>query len=116
MTARKPADVGVVLLEAIACGGPGLARWSGQRTPAPPTDTATEGAGILSPGRMFSGRHRRKPLPQCLPGLPHGRRRGAVGAGSYPSLAGDSNIGAAAYPVHVVVDGLRGMPAFGHAP
>ena len=41
--------------------------------------------------------------------------RGAVGAGSYPSLAGDSNFGVAAYPVHVVVDGLRGMPAFGPA-
>ena len=40
---------------------------------------------------------------------------GRSGAGIYPSLAGDPNIGVAAYPVHVVVDGLRGMPAFGHA-
>ena len=39
--------------------------------------------------------------------------RGAVGAGTYPSLAGDQNLEAAGYPVEVVVNGQRGMPPVG---
>jgi mono/diheme cytochrome c family protein len=39
--------------------------------------------------------------------------KGAAGAGTYPSLAGDKNLEASGYPVHVVVNGQRGMPAFG---
>src|ERR1700716_83837 len=39
--------------------------------------------------------------------------RGAAGAGTYPSLAGNSNLEAGGYPVAVVVNGQRGMPAFG---
>jgi cytochrome c5 len=39
--------------------------------------------------------------------------RGAVGAGTYPSLAGNRNLEAGGYPVAVVVNGQRGMPAFG---
>ena len=39
--------------------------------------------------------------------------KGAVGAGTYPSLAGNRNLEASGYPVAVVVNGQRGMPAFG---
>ena len=39
--------------------------------------------------------------------------KGAAGAGTYPSLAGDRNLEAGGYPVAVVVNGQRGMPAFG---
>jgi mono/diheme cytochrome c family protein len=39
--------------------------------------------------------------------------RGAAGAGTYPSLAGNRNLEASGYPVTVVVNGQRGMPAFG---
>jgi mono/diheme cytochrome c family protein len=38
---------------------------------------------------------------------------GATGAGSYPSLVGNSNLEAAGYPIHIVVNGRRGMPPFG---
>jgi mono/diheme cytochrome c family protein len=38
--------------------------------------------------------------------------RGAVGAGTYPSLAGNKNLEAGGYPVYVVVRGQRAMPAF----
>jgi len=38
---------------------------------------------------------------------------GAIGAGSYPSLAGNKNLEAGSYPVFLVVNGRRGMPAFG---
>jgi len=39
--------------------------------------------------------------------------KGAVGAGTYPSLAGNSKLESGSYPVTVVVNGLRGMPPFG---
>jgi mono/diheme cytochrome c family protein len=39
--------------------------------------------------------------------------KGAVGAGTYPSLAGNSNLESSGYPVTVVVNGQRGMPPFG---
>jgi mono/diheme cytochrome c family protein len=37
---------------------------------------------------------------------------GAVGAGSYPSLAANANLGAGGYPVYLVLHGRRGMPPF----
>ena len=39
--------------------------------------------------------------------------KGAAGAGTYPSLAGNRNLEASGYPVEIVVNGQRGMPAFG---
>ncbi|HEY2760386.1 MAG TPA: cytochrome c [Pirellulales bacterium] len=39
--------------------------------------------------------------------------KGAVGAGTYPSLAGDRNLESSGYPIGVVVNGQRGMPPFG---
>ncbi|WP_461193891.1 c-type cytochrome [Bradyrhizobium sp. UFLA06-06] len=38
---------------------------------------------------------------------------GASGAGTYPSLAGNKNLEAGSYPVFLVINGRRGMPAFG---
>ena len=38
---------------------------------------------------------------------------GATGAGTYPSLAGDTNLAVGSYPVHVVINGKRAMPPFG---
>ena len=43
--------------------------------------------------------------------MPDGR--GAVGAGAFPPLAGNTKLEAAGYPLSVVQNGLRGMPAFG---
>jgi mono/diheme cytochrome c family protein len=39
--------------------------------------------------------------------------RGAAGAGTYPSLARDSNLEAREYPVGIVINGQRDMPPFG---
>lgn len=39
--------------------------------------------------------------------------KGAVGAGRYPSLAGNPKLASAAYPAVMVVNGRGGMPAFG---
>ncbi len=38
---------------------------------------------------------------------------GATGAGAYPSLAGNKNLEASGYPIFLVINGRRGMPAFG---
>jgi mono/diheme cytochrome c family protein len=39
--------------------------------------------------------------------------KGAVGAGSYPSLVGNKKLESGGYPVYVVVNGLKGMPPLG---
>ena len=39
--------------------------------------------------------------------------RGATGAGMYPALAHDPKLEVAGYPVSVVVNGQKAMPAFG---
>jgi mono/diheme cytochrome c family protein len=39
--------------------------------------------------------------------------KGAAGAGAYPTLFGDSRLAASLYPVGMVVNGQRAMPAFG---
>jgi mono/diheme cytochrome c family protein len=39
--------------------------------------------------------------------------KGATGAGTYPSLAGDRNLEAGGYAVGLVVNGRRDMPPFG---
>jgi mono/diheme cytochrome c family protein len=39
--------------------------------------------------------------------------KGAAGAGTYPSLAGNKNLEAGGYPVYIVVRGQRAMPSFG---
>jgi cytochrome c5 len=43
--------------------------------------------------------------------MPDGR--GASGAGTFPSLAENSRLEAAGYPLHVVTNGLHGMPPLG---
>jgi mono/diheme cytochrome c family protein len=40
---------------------------------------------------------------------------GAVGAGAFPALAGDAKLGAAGYPIVVVLNGQKAMPPFGWA-
>jgi mono/diheme cytochrome c family protein len=43
--------------------------------------------------------------------MPDGK--GATGAGSYPSLAGNDHLQTGGYPIAIVVNGQRGMPPFG---
>ena len=67
----------------------------------------------LSPGFRFTETTGEELFASACQGchLPDGR--GAVGAGTYPSLANDSNLAAGSYPVHVVVRGQRAMPPVG---
>ncbi len=43
--------------------------------------------------------------------MPEGQ--GAVGAGMYPALANNEMLAGSAYPVHLIIDGLRAMPPLG---
>jgi mono/diheme cytochrome c family protein len=43
--------------------------------------------------------------------MPDGK--GATGAGSYPSLAGNDHLQTSGYAIAIVVNGQRGMPPFG---
>ena len=43
--------------------------------------------------------------------MPDGK--GATGAGTYPSLAGNGNLEASGYAIGIVINGQRGMPPFG---
>jgi mono/diheme cytochrome c family protein len=76
-----------------------------------PTHAAA--AATLSTGFMFSeagGEELYANVCQACH-MPDGK--GAIGAGTYPALAGDKALEAAGYPVYVVVNGQHGMPPVG---
>jgi len=39
--------------------------------------------------------------------------KGAIGAGAYPALAGDTKLQGSAYPAMVIIRGQKAMPSFG---
>jgi len=67
----------------------------------------------LSPGFRFVEKSGEELFANVCQGCHMPDARGAVGAGTYPSLAGNGNLAASGYPLAVVVNGQRGMPAFG---
>ncbi len=75
---------------------------------APPSAEAT-----LLPGRAFTEATGASLYANVCQGCHMADGRGAIGAGAYPSLAGNGKLAAAGYPTLVVVQGLRGMPAVG---
>jgi mono/diheme cytochrome c family protein len=67
----------------------------------------------LSPGFRFTESTGEELFASACQGCHMPDGKGAVGAGTYPSLAKDSNLEAGNYPVHVVVRGQRAMPPVG---
>jgi mono/diheme cytochrome c family protein len=74
-----------------------------------------QGAGdpVFSPGFKFVEKTGEQLFTNICRGCHMADAKGATGAGTYPSLAGDSNLVSSGYPVGIVVNGQRGMPAFG---
>jgi mono/diheme cytochrome c family protein len=72
------------------------------QNPAPVVDVKnlfkTEGQDVF--GHLCQGCH----MPNAM---------GATGAGTYPRLAGDANLAAAAFPMTMVLFGRRDMPPLG---
>jgi mono/diheme cytochrome c family protein len=67
----------------------------------------------LSPGYRFIERSGEELFANVCRGCHMPDGKGATGAGTYPSLAGDSHLVSSGYPVGIVVNGQRGMPPFG---
>ena len=67
----------------------------------------------LSPGFGFVEKSGEQLFAGVCRGCHMSDGKGAAGAGTYPSLAGDRNLEASAYAIDVVVNGQRGMPSFG---
>ncbi len=87
-----------VLLSFPACG-----QGSGPSAPEP----------ALSAGFRFAEKSGEELFANVCQGCHMSDGKGATGAGTYPSLAGNSNLEAGGYPVSMVVNGQRGMPPFG---
>ena len=74
-----------------------------------------QGAGdpTFSPGYRFIEKTGEQLFANVCQGCHMSDGKGAVGAGIYPSLAGNKNLEAGGYPVYVIVRGQRAMPPFG---
>ncbi len=85
---------------AVAATSAALAQSSGPFSSSPFRFTHQDGEAIYR--NVCAGCH-----------MPDGR--GAIGAGAYPALARNAKLEAAGYPVLLVVNGQKAMPAFGRA-
>ena len=91
------------LLFLALCSGGALAQGAAPPSSGPPLSfgfrfTQTAGRDLFA--NICQGCH-----------MPDGK--GASGAGTYPSIASNAKLEASGYPVYVVVNGQRAMPAFG---
>jgi mono/diheme cytochrome c family protein len=71
------------------------------------------GDPVFSPGYRFVEKTGEQLFTNVCRACHMSDAKGATGAGTYPSLAGNSNLVSSGYPVGIVVNGQRGMPAFG---
>jgi mono/diheme cytochrome c family protein len=67
----------------------------------------------LSKGFVFTEKSGEQLFSSVCRGCHMSDGKGATGAGTYPSLAGNRGLEASGYPIGVVVNGQRGMPPFG---
>jgi mono/diheme cytochrome c family protein len=78
-----------------------------------PHTAQAQSAAHFSPAFRFTEQSGEQLFANVCQGCHMGDAKGAEGAGSYPSLAGNANLVAGGYPVYVIVRGQRAMPAFG---
>lgn len=100
-----------------SCGGSGggdkaefkAAEWDDAPPPAAPL--STEDRAFDAPGIEFTDGEDIYRVTCAGCHMPEGE--GAVGAGAYPALAGNSNLEYPDYAIYIVVNGQKAMPAFG---
>lgn len=82
---------------------------------APETQSATPSAPdpARSAGVGFIEKSGEEVFVNICQGCHMSDGKGATGAGTYPSLAGNSNMQAGGYVIGIVVNGQRAMPPFG---
>ena len=79
-----------------------------------PVAAHAQGAGVtMSEGYRFSETSVEALFANVCRGCHMTDGKGAAGAGTYPSLARNSNLETRDYPVNVVLNGQRDMPPFG---
>jgi mono/diheme cytochrome c family protein len=83
--------------------------------PAAPAQSVAHGPfeSTLSAGFKFTERSGEELYASVCGGCHMPDGKGAIGAGTYPPLAGDKRLEAGDYPVYVVVNGQRAMPPLG---
>jgi mono/diheme cytochrome c family protein len=79
----------------------------------PLTAHAQSAGSTLSEGYRFSETSGEALFANVCRGCHMSDAKGATGAATYPSLAGDSNLETREYAVGIVVNGQRDMPPFG---
>ena len=105
-TASSPSRIGFIvctLLVGSAPSPPAVAQTAAQPAAAPILSTTSrfaEKTGIELYANLCQACHMQD-------------GKGAVGAGSYPSLVDNKKLESGGYPVFVVINGLRGMPPLG---
>lgn len=67
---------------------------------------------LFSSGNVFEEEDGQSIYQNICQGCHMPDAKGAVGAGHYPALAGNTNLASAVYPAIVVANGLRSMPPF----
>jgi mono/diheme cytochrome c family protein len=78
-----------------------------------PSAAQAQSAAHFSPFFRFTEQSGEALFVNVCQGCHMGDAKGAEGAGSYPSLAGNANLVSGGYPVTVIVRGQRAMPPFG---
>jgi mono/diheme cytochrome c family protein len=95
-----------IALSALAA--PALAQTATQTT-----SEQTRSAPMLSAGSALAERNGAELYANICQACHMPDGQGATGAGTYPSLAGDTNLADGSFPIHVVINGKRAMPPFG---
>jgi len=98
---RRLAPPALALAVSAAVGAPALA-----------DDAPAKNAG-MSHGWEFSEQGGANLYSHVCAACHQPDAKGAVGAGAYPPLADDKNLGSAAFVLDVVLGGLKGMPPVG---
>jgi mono/diheme cytochrome c family protein len=75
--------------------------------------TASTSATALSAGYRFAETSGAELFANVCQGCHMADAQGAMGAAGYPPLVANQRLQASAYPLDIVVNGRRGMPAFG---
>ncbi len=74
---------------------------------------ANEATTIFSKGENFDEQSGVSLYTEVCQGCHMADGKGAAGAGRYPSLAGNTKLEVAGYPLSMVLQGRNGMPPFG---
>jgi mono/diheme cytochrome c family protein len=89
------------------------ASWSALHPLNAQSNPPSQGSAMFSPGFRFTEPDGESLYRNVCSACHMLDGKGARGAAAFPSLAGNAKLQAAGYPLHVVTNGLHGMPPLG---